>query len=157
MLKGSEDTSTTKCWLVILSRLENDRRLPPRFHYGPCYLTEASLLSDRQRHWMDLLLSTEHSPESGSREEAEICEAHRRVEKVLRPATLAAADSIDLPVMDAAASLRNESEDEANESEVDEDDDYEEHMANDSENKEGDYQEDKGNISEEDKGVMMEM
>ncbi|KAL8680692.1 MAG: hypothetical protein Q9186_003132 [Xanthomendoza sp. 1 TL-2023] len=69
------------------------------------------------------------------------------------PSTLAAADSFDLPT----ASLCDESEDEANESEDDEDDDYEEYVANDSEDEDGNYQEDGGNISEEDKDIMMEM
>ncbi|KAL9040494.1 MAG: hypothetical protein Q9180_001873 [Flavoplaca navasiana] len=98
ILRSSEDTDAARCLFIILSRLEHDHRLPQKFRYGSCYVNEAALMRDRQKLWMELLLSSEEGVEPGSSEEADIHDAHRRVERVLRPDTLAAAEALDDPV-----------------------------------------------------------
>ncbi|KAL8883031.1 MAG: hypothetical protein Q9198_000069 [Flavoplaca austrocitrina] len=92
-LKRMENEDTAKCLVIILSRLEHDGRLPPRFQYGSYYLTEAELCRDRQKRWIEYLLMSKEGLEPGSGEEArrheEAEDLHRRVESVIRRMYLA--------------------------------------------------------------------
>lgn len=46
-----------ECLVIILTRLENNSRLPPRFRYGTYFRAEAALIRSRQLRWIQYLYS----------------------------------------------------------------------------------------------------
>ncbi|KAL8835992.1 MAG: hypothetical protein Q9176_006561 [Flavoplaca citrina] len=107
--QGANVSTGTKCLIIILERLDQDSRLPPRFRYGTGFSTEAAMMVDRQLRWMRQLLSGGQGIEPGSSEEADVKELHRLVEKVLRPVALARADASTTPALDPYPVLRDQS------------------------------------------------
>ncbi|KAL8854854.1 MAG: hypothetical protein Q9221_000360 [Calogaya cf. arnoldii] len=89
--KTNEDSPRAECLMIILNRLEDDRRLPPRFRYGTCFRAEAALLRSRQLRWMQYLYSEGRGIDPESSRNEEIREWYNGVEECLRPAAAAAA------------------------------------------------------------------
>lgn len=69
---------------MILTRLENDGRLPPRFRYGTHFRAEAALIRSRQLRWMQYLYSEGRGVDPESCRNEEIHEWYNGVEECLR-------------------------------------------------------------------------